>query len=383
MFMVPVGLCAVRFGVRGGFGTAALGTVLAAFWYANGQHFASGFAEMLMHITVFMLVGGLVGTVVDRKRAIEDGYRSELEKAVCDRTAELEQRSLDLEAAELETLRRLALAAEYRDDDTYQHTEGVGRPATAARQRRRAGRDPCGTVGSRERNGRTPALGTASRGSARLVARPAQRRRRPPRRTRPTPQPDRDRTRGATRSAATATSRRAAPPLQPLPPLELPDTRPAGDDPRPPLAWPTHTGSDRGSRPTRTRDPQPRTRTRPKAPRRARRRPDRRRTTDRHLVTPRPHLLRSRLRTTRRRRTPTRLKRTHKTTPPQPSGDRQLNRALHTVILHRRQHDTATKSYIARRIAEGKTTRDAVRLLKRYLARHLYRLMQNAIPLTT
>jgi transposase len=51
------------------------------------------------------------------------------------------------------------------------------------------------------------------------------------------------------------------------------------------------------------------------------------------------------------------------------------------VILHRRQHDPATRSYIARRIAEGKSTRDAVRLLKRYLARHLYRLLQNQEPL--
>jgi transposase len=64
-------------------------------------------------------------------------------------------------------------------------------------------------------------------------------------------------------------------------------------------------------------------------------------------------------------------------------GDRQLNRALHTVVLHRRQHDAATRSYIARRLAEGKTTREATRILKRYLARHLYRVMQNATPLTT
>jgi transposase len=64
-------------------------------------------------------------------------------------------------------------------------------------------------------------------------------------------------------------------------------------------------------------------------------------------------------------------------------GDRQLNRALHTVILHRRQHDPATKDYIARRIAEGKTRRDATRLLKRYLARHLYRLLQQQQPLMT
>jgi transposase len=64
-------------------------------------------------------------------------------------------------------------------------------------------------------------------------------------------------------------------------------------------------------------------------------------------------------------------------------GDRQLNRALHTIILHRRQHDAATRDYIARRVSEGKSTRDAVRLLKRYLARHLYRVMQNSTPLTT
>ncbi len=64
-------------------------------------------------------------------------------------------------------------------------------------------------------------------------------------------------------------------------------------------------------------------------------------------------------------------------------GDRQLNRALHTVILHRRLHDPATKAYIARRVAEGKSRRDAVRLLKRYLARHLYRLLQNQEPLMT
>jgi transposase len=63
-------------------------------------------------------------------------------------------------------------------------------------------------------------------------------------------------------------------------------------------------------------------------------------------------------------------------------GDRQLNRALHTIVLHRRQHDPTTKNYIAQRIAEGKTRRDATRLLKRYLARHLYRLLQQE-PLMT
>jgi len=62
-------------------------------------------------------------------------------------------------------------------------------------------------------------------------------------------------------------------------------------------------------------------------------------------------------------------------------GDRQLNRALHTIVLHRRQHDPATRDYIARRTAEDKSCRDATRLLKRYLARRVYRLLQNQGPL--
>lgn len=63
-------------------------------------------------------------------------------------------------------------------------------------------------------------------------------------------------------------------------------------------------------------------------------------------------------------------------------GDRQLNRALHTIVLHRRHHDAATKDYIAKRLAEGKSTRDATRSLKRYLARHLYRLLEQQPHIT-
>ncbi|MBK6855631.1 MAG: IS110 family transposase [Microthrixaceae bacterium] len=58
-------------------------------------------------------------------------------------------------------------------------------------------------------------------------------------------------------------------------------------------------------------------------------------------------------------------------------GDRQLNRALHQAIGIRAQYDDATKAYIARRIAEGKTRREARRCLKRYFARRLYRLLEN------
>jgi transposase len=62
-------------------------------------------------------------------------------------------------------------------------------------------------------------------------------------------------------------------------------------------------------------------------------------------------------------------------------GDRRLNRALHTIVLTRRRSHPATIAYIERRTQEGKTTREAVRCLKRYLARHLYRLLE-ATPST-
>jgi transposase len=59
-----------------------------------------------------------------------------------------------------------------------------------------------------------------------------------------------------------------------------------------------------------------------------------------------------------------------------PGGDRQLNRALHTIVVSRRKHDPATIAYVERRRAEGKSVREAIRCLKRYLARHLYRLLE-------
>jgi transposase len=63
------------------------------------------------------------------------------------------------------------------------------------------------------------------------------------------------------------------------------------------------------------------------------------------------------------------------------SGDRQLNRALHQILLTRRRTHRPTIDYIDRRTQEGKTRREAIRCLKRYLARSLYRLLENP-PLT-
>jgi transposase len=45
------------------------------------------------------------------------------------------------------------------------------------------------------------------------------------------------------------------------------------------------------------------------------------------------------------------------------SGDRQLNRALHTIVLARLRDDPQIRAYAARRTAEGKSTRDIRRCL--------------------
>jgi transposase len=58
-------------------------------------------------------------------------------------------------------------------------------------------------------------------------------------------------------------------------------------------------------------------------------------------------------------------------------GDRQLNRALHTVALSRLRYDPTTQAYAARRTSEGKTPREIKRCLKRYIARDLFRLLEN------
>jgi transposase len=57
-------------------------------------------------------------------------------------------------------------------------------------------------------------------------------------------------------------------------------------------------------------------------------------------------------------------------------GDRQLNRALHTILLVRLRTDPDTRTYMARRTAEGKSGRDAKRCLRRVIARQLFRLLE-------
>ena len=55
-----------------------------------------------------------------------------------------------------------------------------------------------------------------------------------------------------------------------------------------------------------------------------------------------------------------------------PGGDRQANHALWRIVFTRMSGDERTRKYVARRLAEGRTTREIMRSLKRYVARELY-----------
>lgn len=62
-------------------------------------------------------------------------------------------------------------------------------------------------------------------------------------------------------------------------------------------------------------------------------------------------------------------------------GDRDANRALHTIALVRMSHDARTRVYVERRTAEGKTAKEIIRCLKRAIAREVWHLLTHPEPL--
>jgi transposase len=56
-------------------------------------------------------------------------------------------------------------------------------------------------------------------------------------------------------------------------------------------------------------------------------------------------------------------------------GNREANRALYMICLARMRRDRRTQEYVARRTQEGKSKREIIRCLKRYVAREAYRVL--------
>jgi transposase len=57
------------------------------------------------------------------------------------------------------------------------------------------------------------------------------------------------------------------------------------------------------------------------------------------------------------------------------AGNRRINRVMHIMAVVQLRHDTPGRAYYRRRLAEGKTTMEALRALKRHLSDVVYRQM--------
>ena len=57
-------------------------------------------------------------------------------------------------------------------------------------------------------------------------------------------------------------------------------------------------------------------------------------------------------------------------------GDRQANAALHRIVIVRLRWHQPTRDYAARRTTEGKTRKDIIRCLKRYIAREIFAMLR-------
>ena len=64
-------------------------------------------------------------------------------------------------------------------------------------------------------------------------------------------------------------------------------------------------------------------------------------------------------------------------------GDRRANRALFTVVLVRMRYDPRTRAYVERRTNQGKSRKEIMRCLKRFVAREVYHVIVNPPPVIT
>jgi transposase len=64
-------------------------------------------------------------------------------------------------------------------------------------------------------------------------------------------------------------------------------------------------------------------------------------------------------------------------------GNRRLNAVLYRIVLTQAHHSEGGRAYLDRRVSEGKTRREAMRALKRYIVRAIWRLWQLCQPIGT
>jgi PAS domain S-box-containing protein len=138
LFMFPVALCAVRFGIRGGFVTAVLGIGLTTLWYARHDHLDSGLVDLAVYAIAFLLIGVLIGAIRDDRRMLERALAHHQEMSldlVC--TADLAGNFTWVNEAWTQTLGYTA--AELCERNSFEFVHPEDQAATRAELNRQAG----------------------------------------------------------------------------------------------------------------------------------------------------------------------------------------------------------------------------------------------------
>ncbi len=89
-----------------------------------GAVLVSGAAAAIGCVLVLALAAGVVGWLAGER------HREVLQREIGDRSTELRRALTELEIAQAETVRRLSMAVEFRDEDTGAHIERIGRFST-------------------------------------------------------------------------------------------------------------------------------------------------------------------------------------------------------------------------------------------------------------
>ena len=61
-------------------------------------------------------------------------------------------------------------------------------------------------------------------------------------------------------------------------------------------------------------------------------------------------------------------------------GNRQVNSALHMIVICRMRTDERTRAYVERRTGQGLPKREVMRCLERYVDREIYRVLMAPSP---
>jgi PAS domain S-box-containing protein len=133
LYVIPIAFLALRFGLRSGLVGALTSFALIVAWDLHHPATAVTVTGYVTRGVAFLTLGVLLGRFVDQRRRLEVEvlrFHVAAEHQLADNAkwleAEVSERTRELVEARAETLQRLAVAAEYHDDETAEHTKRVG-----------------------------------------------------------------------------------------------------------------------------------------------------------------------------------------------------------------------------------------------------------------